>query len=110
MFNLESITAYFAAQGRLHKSQRQTLAALVWALMRQPLLGIAAIGHRLAMAHTTTTQHAIKRVSHLRLDRSEDPRRLLSNLEYQCARPWGRTAHRLDDHREDRSQRPDAQI
>jgi hypothetical protein len=40
MFNLESITAYFAAQGRLHKSQRQTLAALVWALMRQPLLGV----------------------------------------------------------------------
>ncbi len=30
--------------------------------MRQPLLGIAAIGHSLAMAHTTTAKHAIKRV------------------------------------------------
>ena len=31
--------------------------------MRQPRLGIAAIGHSLAMAHTTTTaKHAIKRV------------------------------------------------
>ena len=30
--------------------------------MRQPLLGIAAMGHSLAMAHTTTARHAIKRV------------------------------------------------
>lgn len=62
MFNLESITAYFATHGTLRKSQRKTLAALVWALMRQPLLGIAAMGHSLAMAHTTPAKHAIKRV------------------------------------------------
>ena len=62
MFDLHSITAPFTARGKLRKSQRKTLAALVWALMRQPLLGIAAMGHSLAMAHTTTAKHAIKRV------------------------------------------------
>ena len=34
----------------------------MWALLRQPLLGIAAVGHSLAMAHTTSAKHAIKRV------------------------------------------------
>ena len=62
MFNLQSITSYFATHGKLRKSQRTTLAALVWALIRQPFLGIAAMGHSLAMAHTTSAKHAIKRV------------------------------------------------
>ena len=50
MFNLQSITFYYATHGQLRKSQQTTLAALVWALIRQPLLGIAAMGHSLAMA------------------------------------------------------------
>ena len=62
MFNVQSITTHFTTRGNLRKSQRTTLAALVWALMRHPVLGIAAIGHSLAMAHTTTAKHAIKRV------------------------------------------------
>lgn len=62
MFNLQSITFYYATHGQLRKSQRTTLAALVWALIRQPLLGIAAMGHSLAMAQTTSAKHAIKRV------------------------------------------------
>ena len=62
MFDLQSITSYFGTHGKLRKSQRTTLAALVWALMRHPVLGIAALGHSLAMAHTTTAKHAIKRV------------------------------------------------
>ena len=60
MFNLQSITAYFGTHGKLRKSQRTTLAALVWALIRHPVLGIAALGHSLAMAHTTTAKHAIR--------------------------------------------------
>ena len=62
MFDLQSITTYFATHGTLRKSQRKTLAALVWALMRHPVLGIAALGQSLAMAHTTTAKYAIKRV------------------------------------------------
>ncbi len=62
MFRLQSITTYFATHGNLRRSQRTTLAALVWALIRQPLLGIAAMGHSLAMAQTTSAKHAIKRV------------------------------------------------
>ena len=62
MFALQSITAYFTTHGNLRKSQRTTLAALVWALMHRPVLGIAALGQSLAMAHTTTAKHAIKRV------------------------------------------------
>ncbi|MDA8192366.1 MAG: hypothetical protein M0Z53_00005, partial [Thermaerobacter sp.] len=62
MFDLQSITAFFSPHGHLRKSQRKTLAALVWALTRQPLLGIAAIVRSLAMAHGTTAKHAIKRV------------------------------------------------
>ena len=62
MFAMESITTCFQTHGNLRKSQRTTLAALVWALMSQPLLGIAAIGRSLAMAHGTTAKHAIKRV------------------------------------------------
>ena len=62
MFRLQSITTFFATHGNLRKSQRTTLAALVWALIRQPLLGIAAMGHSLAMAQTTSAKHAIKRV------------------------------------------------
>ena len=52
MVSLNSITNYFVTHGQLRKSQRKTLAALVWALLWQPLLGIAAMGHSLAMAHT----------------------------------------------------------
>ena len=59
---MQSITTFFATHGNLRKSQRTTLAALVWAPIRQPLLGIAAMGHSLAMAHTTSAKHAIKRV------------------------------------------------
>ena len=62
MFDVQSITAYFSTHGHLRQSQRKTLAALVWALMRHPVLGIAALGHSLAMAQTTTAKHAIKRV------------------------------------------------
>lgn len=62
MIAVKSITTYFQTHGVLRKSQRTTLAALVWALMNQPLLGIAAIGRSLAMAHGTTAKHAIKRV------------------------------------------------
>ena len=62
MFKLQSITDYFTTHGRLRLSQRKTLAALVWALMRKPLLGIAAIGRRLATAKTAKAKHAIKRV------------------------------------------------
>ena len=50
MFRLQSITTFFATHENLRKSQRTTLAALVWALIRQPLLAIAAMGHSLAMA------------------------------------------------------------
>ena len=38
MFRLRSITTFFATHGNLRKSQRTTLAALVWALIRPPLL------------------------------------------------------------------------
>lgn len=62
MFDLQSITAFFSTHGHLRKSQRKTLAALVWALMRQPLLGIAAMGRSLAMAQGTSATHAIERV------------------------------------------------
>ena len=59
---MASLTEYFATHGALRKSQRNTLAALVWALMSHPILGIASIGRSLAMARTTTAKHAIKRV------------------------------------------------
>ncbi|MDA8193046.1 MAG: hypothetical protein M0Z53_03485 [Thermaerobacter sp.] len=62
MFGLQSITADFTMHGTLRKSQRTTLAVLVWALMHHPVLEIAALGHRLAAAHTTTAKPAIKRV------------------------------------------------
>lgn len=62
MIALQSITEFFTTYGRRRKSPRKTLAALVWALLRQPLLGIAAMGHSLAMAHTPSAKHAIKRV------------------------------------------------
>ena len=62
MFHVESITSYFATHGTVRKSQRTTLAALVWALIRQPLLGIAVMGQSLAMTQTTSAKHAIKRV------------------------------------------------
>ncbi len=44
MLNLQSITFYYATHGQLRKSERTTLAALVWALIRQPLLGHRCAG------------------------------------------------------------------
>ncbi len=112
MIKLPSITDYFTMHGRLRLSQRKTLAALVWAVMRKPVPGIAASGHSLAMAKTAKAKHAIQRVdrlfgqhpdrsggrlwrpdrgrhwvrtpglSHPGLDRSEDQRWPVSNPEY----------------------------
>lgn len=48
------------------------MAALVWALMQSPVLGIAALGHSLAMAGTTTAKHAIKRVDRFLGNRGVD--------------------------------------
>ena len=64
MIPLQSITAFFQTHGRLRKSQRTTLAALVWAVVQFPLLGSAIIGRHLAMADeiTTTAKQAIKRI------------------------------------------------
>ena len=64
MIPLQSITTFFPTHGRLRKSQRTTLAALVWAVIRSTLLGSAIIGRHLAMADemTTTAKHTIKRV------------------------------------------------
>jgi len=62
MIKLESLIAYFGTHGQLRRSQRKMLAALTWALIRNSYLGIAAIGHSLAMARTTTAKHAIKQV------------------------------------------------
>ncbi|MCL4352256.1 MAG: hypothetical protein M1318_06365 [Firmicutes bacterium] len=64
MIQLQSITSFFQMHGCLRKSQRTTLAALVWAVVQFPLLGSAIIGRHLAMADevTTTAKHAIKRV------------------------------------------------
>jgi len=62
MIKLESLIAYFETHRQLRRSQRKTLAALTWALIRNSYLGIAATGHSLAMARTTTAKHAIKRV------------------------------------------------
>lgn len=123
MIALQSITEFFTTYGRLRKSPRKTLAALVWALLRQQLLGIAAVGHSLAMAHTPSAKHAIKRVdrflgkegidlevacgdchrirargvSDAGLDRAQNQRWSVSNLTLQCARPWPGDADRLDD-------------
>ncbi len=63
MIQLSSITTWFATHGTLRKSQRTTIAALAWALMQNPVLGIAAMGRSLAMAGNTTAKHAIKRVN-----------------------------------------------
>ncbi len=41
MVSLESITQFLVNNGTLRLSQRKTLAALVWALWYEPLLGIA---------------------------------------------------------------------
>ncbi len=47
MIKLASLTQFFAQHGQLRKSQRTTLAALVWAVLYQPLLGIAKMGRHL---------------------------------------------------------------
>ncbi len=61
MIPLESIITYFETHGNLRRSQRKTIAALTWTLMRNALLGIVAIGHSVAMARITTAKHAMKR-------------------------------------------------
>ena len=63
MIPLSSITTWLATHGTLRKSQRTTIAALAWALMPNPVLGIAAMGRSVAMAGNTTAKHAIKRVN-----------------------------------------------
>ena len=62
MIQLQSITSIFPMHGSPRKSQRTTLAALVWAVVQFPLLGSAVIDRHLAMADevTTTAKHAIK--------------------------------------------------
>ena len=62
MVSLESITQFLVNNGTLRLSQRKTLAALVWALWYEPLLGIAKMDRHLAMAKQTTAKHCIKRV------------------------------------------------
>lgn len=62
MIQLESITNFFQMHGRLRKSQRTTLAALVGAVISDPLLGVAKIGRRLALVGHQKAKHAIKRV------------------------------------------------
>ena len=62
MIELKSITRWFADHGQLRKSQRKTLAALVWALLQDPLSGVAVMGRSLARAKTTSIKHAVKRV------------------------------------------------
>ena len=62
MLRLDSIIGCFNTHGQLRKSQRTTLAHCVWALMRSPRLGIAALGQSLAMAGRPSAKHAVKRV------------------------------------------------
>ncbi|POB09635.1 hypothetical protein [Sulfobacillus sp. hq2] len=64
MIQRQSITTFFQTHGHLRKSQRTTLAALVWAVIPSPRLGSAIIGRHLAMADeiTTSAKHTIKRV------------------------------------------------
>jgi len=62
MIQLGSLVEYFETHGKLRRSQRKTIAALTWASIRDTVLGIAAIGHSLAMAETTKVKYAIKRV------------------------------------------------
>ncbi len=63
MFQWDSITTFFRTHGSLRRSQRKTLAAMVWAVMTQPRLGIAIIGRPLTMAEGTSAKHHIKRVA-----------------------------------------------
>lgn len=51
--------AFFRTHGSLRLSQRKTLAAMVWAVMTQPRLGIAISGRALTMATSTTAKHNI---------------------------------------------------
>ncbi len=57
-----AITQFLVNNGTLRLSQRKTLAALVLALLYEPLLGIAKMGRHLAMAKQTTAKHCMKRV------------------------------------------------
>ena len=63
MIQLQAISTWFATQGTFRKSQRTTIPALTWALLQNPVLGIAAMGRSLAMAGTTTAKPAMKRVN-----------------------------------------------
>ncbi len=50
---LESLLTFFSDYGTLRKSPRKTLAALVWVVLSQQLLGLSKIGHALAMTKKT---------------------------------------------------------
>ncbi len=71
MIPLHSITTWFATHGTLRKSQRTTITALTWAFLRNPVLGIAAMGRSLVMAAATTAKHAMKRVHRFLGDHGE---------------------------------------
>ncbi len=68
----------------MRKSQRTTLAALVWALLPNPLLGVAKIGRRLAVATRRPAKSAMKRVDRFlgnpRLDVTVAPADLIQTL------------------------------
>ena len=46
MVQFESLFEYFETHGKLRRSQRKTIAAWTWAVMRATFLGIAAIAER----------------------------------------------------------------
>ncbi len=70
--------------GSLRKSQRKTLAALDWAVLYRSLWGVSKIGHHLAMAGGTSTQHAITRgdrfLGNGRVHRTVAPGDLISHV------------------------------
>ena len=92
MIQLQSITTFFQTHGQLRKSQRTTLAALVWTVIRSTLLGSAIIVRHLAMADdiTTTAKHTIQRVVRFlgstRIDLGDRTRGSHRLCPWHCAR------------------------
>lgn len=82
MIRLEAITNFFQTHGDLRKSQRTTLAALVWAVLSDPVLGVAKIGRQWAIVGHKKAKHAIKRVD-----------RFLGNLRIDMAVAQGNLIH-----------------
>ena len=82
MIKIDSIVHVFGTHGPRRQSQRTTLAALVWAVLYRPLLGVSKIGHPWAMAGGTSAKHAIKRVDRFlgngRIHRTVAPGDLIS--------------------------------